>query len=276
MKKAKFKLDIETINEWIWDYSAILDINADITYRFNSLTDEYLCLAIVETPFDKSKAPESYDMMISIKDKKLIPVEEWVVKNKKYELALYKIELLNNLDRDIYDYKSNIYSYKKSIERTIKSLKEMEDRRAELSAEYKEITGEEWENTWGEYEEMMIKKQTYRISTEYSYCPGSRYISEGKYSGEDFRDNHLSKIIKECIDNHIQLTIDLDGSAGYGSGFLEEVFGGLIREHNFDIHDLIRMMHFKSDEEPYLIDEIMKYMALAEIKSVWDRSQILG
>jgi hypothetical protein len=110
--------------------------------------------------------------------------------------------------------------------------------------------------------------QTYRISSEYSKFPGSRYINECMWSGEDFRKNHLSKIVKECLDNNQTLLIDLDGTAGYSTGFLEEAFGGLIRENIFRLSDLLTTLRFKSDEEPYLIKEIIIYMTEAKIESM--------
>jgi len=106
--------------------------------------------------------------------------------------------------------------------------------------------------------------KTYKIASEYSEYPGSRYISEGMYSGEDFRENHLSKIIKECLDNDETLKIDLDGTAGYSCGFLEEAFGGLIRENNFKLYELLIALRFKS-EDLYLIKEIISYMTEASI-----------
>ncbi len=110
--------------------------------------------------------------------------------------------------------------------------------------------------------------QTYRISSEYSEFPGSRYINECMHSGEDFRKNHLSKIVKECLDNNQTLLIDLDGTAGYSTAFLEEAFGGLIREEQFNFREVMRTLNFKSDEEPYLIKEIIIYMTEAKIESM--------
>ena len=86
-------------------------------------------------------------------------------------------------------------------------------------------------------------------------CPGPRYRSIGSSSGEDFRITWLSKELKRSTD----LTIDLDGTAGYGSSFLEEAFGGLIRVDNVSPNDVLKIKYI-SNEEPELIDEIKGYI----------------
>lgn len=65
----------------------------------------------------------------------------------------------------------------------------------------------------------------------------------------------LVPLIKECLEKGENLTIDLDGTSGYGTSFLEEVFGGLIREEHFSYENL-QILNFVSLEEPELIDEI--------------------
>lgn len=84
-------------------------------------------------------------------------------------------------------------------------------------------------------------------------CPGPRYISLGKYSGEYYRG-----IIKSAILSGEQITIDLDGTEGYGSSFLEEAFAGLIRD-GVPV-ELVNKIKFISTEEPDLIDEIQDYI----------------
>lgn len=64
-----------------------------------------------------------------------------------------------------------------------------------------------------------------RISKDYSRYPGGRYRRLGKYSGEEFRDD----ILVPALAKDDEVIVILDGTAGYGSSFLEEAFGGLIR-----------------------------------------------
>lgn len=63
------------------------------------------------------------------------------------------------------------------------------------------------------------------IAKDFSVFPGGRFKKDSEYSAEEFRDTILIPSIKK----HNNITIELDGTRGYSSCFLEEVFGGLIR-----------------------------------------------
>ena len=67
---------------------------------------------------------------------------------------------------------------------------------------------------------------TLRVSEEFSSTPGGRSRSMGPDSGEAFRE-HLVKILRKKPPETVEVI--LDGAEGYGSSFLEEAFGGLIR-----------------------------------------------
>lgn len=99
------------------------------------------------------------------------------------------------------------------------------------------------------------------VCNDYTDTPGGRYKNQGPYSGEEFRERILKKEYLDAKEKGEKLIIDLDGGFGYGSSFLEEAFGGLIRElkpeqYN-DIFDIIKI---KSDDEPTLILDIKRYI----------------
>ena len=48
------------------------------------------------------------------------------------------------------------------------------------------------------------------IAREFSRCPGARYKTEGDFSGEEFRENYLLPKLKEAIESHSKLIVDLD------------------------------------------------------------------
>lgn len=96
------------------------------------------------------------------------------------------------------------------------------------------------------------------IAKDYTKTPGGRYISEGAYSGEDFREKILKKKVVEALSKQIAITVILDGGFGYAPSFLEEAFGGLARELN-DCR-LLSMIYIVSEEEPKLVDDVYKYM----------------
>ncbi|EGR1040972.1 STAS-like domain-containing protein [Vibrio cholerae] len=96
--------------------------------------------------------------------------------------------------------------------------------------------------------------KTIRIADRYP-CPGPRYKRLGPASGQEFRESWLSKELRRSS----ELTVDLDGTVGYGSSFLEEAFGGLIREDHFP-QEVVLGIRFISNEEPELIEEIKEYI----------------
>jgi hypothetical protein len=101
-----------------------------------------------------------------------------------------------------------------------------------------------------------------RIASEYSSILGGRHISDGQFSGEDFRENHLKKIF-ESLKSDERLIIDFDGTYGYPTSFLEEAFGGLARIYGSQI--ILSKIDFISEEEPGLIDEVRRYIENANI-----------
>jgi len=103
------------------------------------------------------------------------------------------------------------------------------------------------------------------ICKEFSPSPGPRYASEGDFSGEEFRIKLLAPRLKDAISNKKTLFIDLDGTAGYGTSFLEEAFGGLIRIDKYKYDDILAHLQLKSEEEPYLTEDIMGYLKDAHV-----------
>lgn len=94
------------------------------------------------------------------------------------------------------------------------------------------------------------------IASDFSRAPAGRYISDGPNSGERFRDSLLVPALKQ----HDVIAVDLDGTRGLGSSFLEEVFGGLIRL-GFSAADLARRVRLKS-EDSSLVAEVRGYWGI--------------
>lgn len=63
------------------------------------------------------------------------------------------------------------------------------------------------------------------IAKDFSPYPAGRYHDDGPFSGEKFRDEYLRPV----LESGEKAVINLDGARGYGSSFLEEAFGGLVR-----------------------------------------------
>jgi hypothetical protein len=107
---------------------------------------------------------------------------------------------------------------------------------------------------------------TINIAEDFSPIPGARYPSEGDFSGEEFRTNILAPKLKEAIANSEILVINLDGSCGYGTSFLEESFGGLIRTDKLELSDIHKHIKFISNDDPAYIEEIESYLSDADKK----------
>jgi hypothetical protein len=107
-----------------------------------------------------------------------------------------------------------------------------------------------------------------KISTDFSTTPGARYKEEGDFSGEEFRSEVLYPKYKEAKDKGCYLIINLDGTAGLGTSFLEESFGGLIRTNKVDYSELQKIIRYISKENPDYIDEILGYLRDAHEKEI--------
>lgn len=104
------------------------------------------------------------------------------------------------------------------------------------------------------------------IAENFSKTPGPRLIKEGSNSAELFLQQSLEEQFKSVLDTDSKLEINLDGTLGYGTSFLEEIFGGLARKYGADnVTDKIDII---SKEEPWLIDEIKSY-----VKDVKEQSE---
>jgi len=111
---------------------------------------------------------------------------------------------------------------------------------------------------------MNTADKEFKVVTEFSETPGPRFRDEGDFSGEELREDHLLPLVRDTIENDQTLLVDLDGTHGYLTSFLEEAFGGLIRVDKIQFEILSKVLSFKSDEEKYLIDDIDGYMQDAQ------------
>ena len=99
------------------------------------------------------------------------------------------------------------------------------------------------------------------IARDFSPYPAGRFVTDGRFNGTTFRLNHLMPALRDF--NRVEVVFD--GVAGFGSSFLEEAFGGLIREEGIDLEELNEKLTL-STTEPDLKDDIelaKEYMKLA-------------
>ena len=97
---------------------------------------------------------------------------------------------------------------------------------------------------------------TISVAKQFSEFPAGRYYDDGPYPGEKFRKEFLVPALKAGG----KVLVDLDGTMGYGSSFLEEAFGGLVRDEGFAVDDLERRLRIHSTSDPSLVTEVWQYI----------------
>jgi predicted oxidoreductase len=108
-----------------------------------------------------------------------------------------------------------------------------------------------------------MKKSIISVAQQFSRFPAGRVRTDGDFSGERFREEF---IVPALVDQG-RVSIELDGAAGYGSSFLEEAFGGLVRHNKFTEHELRERLTLVSKDQT-LEHEIWSY--------IHDESERLG
>ena len=105
---------------------------------------------------------------------------------------------------------------------------------------------------------MTVSRQDLNVASEFSTTPGPRKRSEAEFSGQAFLEELLRPRFLSARKNASILHVNLDGAAGYPTSFLEEAFGGLARE--FGAKEVLAWITISSHDEPYLVDDIQRYI----------------
>lgn len=97
------------------------------------------------------------------------------------------------------------------------------------------------------------------VAKQFTRYPSGRYKRNGGTSGEAFRERFL----EEPLRNGEDVSVDLDGTVGYGSSFLEEAFGGVVRSLNLPAGAVLAHLTIVTTD-PSLREEIIEYIKDAE------------
>lgn len=97
------------------------------------------------------------------------------------------------------------------------------------------------------------------VAKQFTKLPGLRYIRLGRFSGEQFRQTFLIEPLRQGK----AVVVELDGVRGYGSSFLEEAFGGTVRELNLEIEDALQRLKVETTVESWRLD-VDEYIRTAQ------------
>lgn len=101
---------------------------------------------------------------------------------------------------------------------------------------------------------------TISIARDFSRYPGGRFIEDGKNSAERFK----KELLLPALEKHETVEIDFEEIAGCGASFLEETFGGLIRDNGFSAEEIYKRIILKTRQSR--IEEIHSYIDAAQKK----------
>lgn len=93
------------------------------------------------------------------------------------------------------------------------------------------------------------------VARDFSPLPGLRYESQGPNSGKRFREEVLLPRFLEARAANKQLRVDLDGTEGYTTSFLEESFGGLARTPGVGI-EAVKQTLIVSCSQSFLVEDV--------------------
>ena len=93
----------------------------------------------------------------------------------------------------------------------------------------------------------------FSIARHFSPNPGPRLAKQGAHSGEALR----RKLVRILESTQSTVLVDLDGTRGIGSSFLDEAFGGLIRTERKSRDDILKRLKFQSRIDPSYIETIL-------------------
>lgn len=95
----------------------------------------------------------------------------------------------------------------------------------------------------------------------FSKTPYGRYESDGDFSGEKFRDTVLVEYFRDENIKKVNVYLDtVEDGYEYGSSFLEEAFGGLVRVCGVPKEVVLEKINIVTEHRDYIL-EIKDYIS---------------
>lgn len=102
----------------------------------------------------------------------------------------------------------------------------------------------------------MNQVKVINIAKDFSEEPIGRFPTDSDFNGQRFREEFLIPALSKFD----KVIIQLDGTEGYGSSFLDEAFGGLVRVNKLSKEEVLNRLELISIEDESLINEIQEYI----------------
>lgn len=115
----------------------------------------------------------------------------------------------------------------------------------------------------------LMGERRYSLARDFSAHPGPRYKRQGKHSGEQFRDKLLT-----WLEEPGTIVLDLDGTSGIGSSFIDEAFGGLVFARGMPASEVRNRIRLKSELDASYILDFEDSLEKAEADRVAGRSKV--
>ena len=100
--------------------------------------------------------------------------------------------------------------------------------------------------------------KTINVANDFSIIPSGRQKSDGSATGQHFYEILVDSLSK--LTEGQQLSINFDGVLTAGSSFLDEAFGGLVRNGIIKRKDFHKIIIIIADEHPEIKEKVSKYV----------------
>lgn len=111
---------------------------------------------------------------------------------------------------------------------------------------------------------------TIKVATDFGLEPYGRFPEHGEFSGQRFRHEFLLPALSK---GH-QVLVEMAGAVGYGSSFLEESFGGLVRLGYFTAEQLKKNLVVRHPLQ-LNVDRVWQYIGSAVYEADKDQRGLL-
>jgi hypothetical protein len=84
------------------------------------------------------------------------------------------------------------------------------------------------------------------LVADFSKYPSGRDDQDGTHNGEKYRISVLKPALEQAVRTKQTICVSLKGVMSFGSSFLEEAFGGLVRKEGFSKEQLQKILRIET------------------------------